>query len=143
LIPVMEVGAEAGAEAGLPLGPLGIAGGALIGAGVAAAIESSIHGPQQANPPEDPRDRVDDPEAKEEHAAYKRRAGQTPPPELDKCEQLRWELKREQDVLEAMQQWDAKWIPGRHSIAIQQRQNLLKDLGVDLKMSVARIVLNA
>ena len=51
LIPVMEVGAEVGAEAGLPLGPLGLAGGALVGAGLAAAVGSSIGGPQQANPP--------------------------------------------------------------------------------------------
>jgi RHS repeat-associated protein len=64
---------------------------------------------------------VNDPVARAEHDTYKERASQVPPPNLDECERLKWLLKREQDVVQGMQAWDAKWQPGRHAKAIQQR----------------------
>jgi hypothetical protein len=39
--------------------------------------------------------RVNDPAAVAEHDAYKERSSQTPTPNLDECERLRWLLKRE------------------------------------------------
>jgi len=65
---------------------------------------------------------VDSQEAKSEYEAYKTRASQIPPPDLDECAKLRWLLEREEDVVKAMKAWDAKWSPGRHVAAITQRQ---------------------
>ncbi|NDZ12030.1 RHS repeat-associated core domain-containing protein [Variovorax sp. WS11] len=67
--------------------------------------------------------RVDDPAAQIEHDAYKKRSLETPPPDQNECERLKWLLKREQDVVAGMQAWDAKWLPGRHDEAIRQRMN--------------------
>jgi hypothetical protein len=66
---------------------------------------------------------VDDPAAQIEHDAYKKRSLETPPPDQNECERLKWLLKREQDVVAGMQAWDAKWLPGRHEEAIRQRMN--------------------
>ena len=71
---------------------------------------------------------VDNPEAAKEHDAYKERSGQLPPPNLDECERLKWLLQREQDVVNAMEQWDSKWIAGRHISAIQQRNSAIEKL---------------
>ena len=71
---------------------------------------------------------IDNPEAAKEHDAYKKRAGQPPPPNLDECERLKWLLQREQDVVNAMEQWDSKWIAGRHIASIQQRNSAIEKL---------------
>lgn len=72
--------------------------------------------------------RVDHPEAAAEHAAYKTRARQLPPPDWDECKQLKFKLQRELDVIQAMRDWDTKWIAGRHDIAITQRLNAVNNL---------------
>lgn len=71
---------------------------------------------------------VNHPDAAAEHDAYKDRAGQQPPPNLDKCERLKWILKREQDVVAAMEMWDLKWNSGRHAEAIRQRKQGIEKL---------------
>ena len=58
---------------------------------------------------------VNDPQAQAEHDEYKRNYNTPPPPFNDPCEELRWRLKREEDLLRARQAWDAKWLPGRHA----------------------------
>ncbi len=76
---------------------------------------------------------VDDPAATEEHHEYKERASQIPPPDLDECERLKWLLKREQDVVDAMKLWDEKWNPGRHAVAIQQRSTAISKLKQEIR----------
>jgi hypothetical protein len=74
---------------------------------------------------------VDNPEAAREHDAYKDIALTPRPPNLDECEGLKWELKREQTVVAAMEAWDAKWLPGqpgRHVEAIRQRKQAIENL---------------
>lgn len=73
--------------------------------GVAAAGIFSMSGDSHVN----------DPQAQAEHDAYKQRYNEPPPPFKDPCEELRWRLKREEDLLRARQAWDAKWLPGRHA----------------------------
>jgi len=75
---------------------------------------------------------VNDPQAQAEHDAYKNRSLQQPPPG-DECETLRWLLQREKDVVQAMQAWDAKWLPGRHAEAIRQRTNGINKLQQRIK----------
>lgn len=76
--------------------------------------------------------RVDDPQAQAEHDAYKARSAETPPPG-DECETLRWLLKREEDVVRGMQNWDAKWVAGRHATAIQERMTGIEKLKKKIK----------
>jgi RHS repeat-associated protein len=71
---------------------------------------------------------VNNPEAAQEYEKYKRRSQETPPPNLDECEKLKWLLKREEDVVSAMKNWDAKWLPGRHTEAIRQRTSGIEKL---------------
>ena len=83
---------------------------------------------------------VNDPQAQAEHDAYKQRYKEPPPPFKDPCEELRWRLEREEDLLRARQAWDAKWLPGRHSgmngevqsnNAIKKWKDKLKQQGCD------------
>jgi len=76
---------------------------------------------------------VNDPQAKAEHDEYKARANETPPPDLDECERLRWLLQREQDVVDSMTAWDQKWLPGRHTQAVEQRQRAVDKLKDQIK----------
>jgi RHS repeat-associated protein len=71
--------------------------------GVVALVGGGIYA-SATKPP-----RVNDPQAAE-HQAYKDAYRQPPPPNLDECEQLKWRLKREQDLLAARTAWDAKWV---------------------------------
>jgi hypothetical protein len=96
--------------------------GTLIGIGVMMSV-----------PGDTPRDWVDNPAAAAEHDAYKDRSRQTPPPNFDECERLKWLLKREQDVVQGMQAWDAKWLPGRHAQAISQRMRGIDKLKEQIK----------
>ena len=79
--------------------------------------------------------RINDPAADAEHDAYKRRYNEPPPPFRDPCDELRWRLKREEDLLRARQAWDAKWLPGRHAGASGeiQSQNAIKRIKDKLK----------
>lgn len=71
---------------------------------------------------------VEHPDAAADHAAYKARARQLPPPDWDECKQLKFKLQRELDVIQGMRDWDAKWISGRHDMAIMQRLNAVNNL---------------
>jgi RHS repeat-associated protein len=106
LNPGMAIGAGVGTFFG---GPVGTVVGGAIGFGVGAAIGWYVTGPMLAKP------FVNDPQAQAEHDEYKRRYKEPPPPSRDPCEELRWRLKREEDLLRARQAWDAKWLPGRHA----------------------------
>ena len=76
---------------------------------------------------------VNDPQAQAEHDAYKDRSRQTPPPNFDECERLKWLLKREQDVVQAMKVWDTKWLAGRHAQAIVERMRGIDKLKEQIK----------
>jgi hypothetical protein len=105
---------------------LGGWGSAAVGAG-AILTATSISGDTPNQP------YVNDPQAQAEHDAYKNRSTQTPPPNLDECERLKWLLKREQDVVQAMRAWDAKWLAGRHAEAISQRTRGIDKLKEQIK----------
>jgi hypothetical protein len=68
--------------------------------------------------------RINDPQAEAEHDEYKRRYDEPPPPFKDPCEELAWEVKREENLLRARQAWDAKWLPGRHAGMSGETQSL-------------------
>jgi RHS repeat-associated protein len=90
----------------------------LVGGGV---YESTIKPP-----------RVNDPEAAAAHQVYKDAYRQPPPPNMDECERLQWQLKREQDLLAARMAWDAKW-GSHHADAIAQSQRAINNLQEKLK----------
>ena len=71
---------------------------------------------------------VNDPAAQAEYDAYKTAYAAPPPPGLDPCEMLNWQLQREQNLLQARQAWDAKWLPGRHAAAIEQSKRAIANL---------------
>jgi RHS repeat-associated protein len=98
-----------------------------LGTGLAATLWCLISGCTVPNEMQNER-WVDDPEAAAEHDAYKERSAQTPPPDLDECTRIIWLLQREMDVIAAMKAWDAKWMPGRHDVAIAQRTNAVNKL---------------
>jgi RHS repeat-associated protein len=75
---------------------------------------------------------VTDPEANQEWQEYKDAYAQPPPPDLDQCELLKWQLKREQNLLAARQAWDAKW-GAHHAEAIVQSQSAIKNLQEKLR----------
>lgn len=99
-------------------------------AGVVAIVGGAIY--SQSNSEKPPR--VTDPEAYREWQDYKNKYDERPPPNLDECEMLRWQLKREQALLAARQAWDAKWGP-HHASAIAQSQKAIRNLKRKLKMA--------
>jgi RHS repeat-associated protein len=121
-------GAIEGAEIGSMIWP---GPGTIIGAGVGLIggylIADQLGNLVFAKPP-----RVTDPEAYREWQEYKNRYAEPPPPNLDECEMLRWQLKREQALLAARQAWDAKW-GAHHSEAIAQSQRAIKNFEEKLK----------
>jgi RHS repeat-associated protein len=114
-----------GCLAGSWAGPVGCGIGAAIGVGIVGAGIVLAVG---SIPGDTPQGWIADPAAAAEHEAYKTRSEQTPPPNLDECERLKWLLRREQDVIQGMIAWDAKWLPGRHSQAIGQRMKAVEKL---------------
>jgi hypothetical protein len=101
-----------GCAIGLPFGgPIGCGIGAAIGTVAAVGVVLAVG----SIPGDTPKDFVDDPQAKAEHDDYKNKYKLPPPPFKDPCDELRWKLKREEDLLRARQAWDAKWLPGRHA----------------------------
>lgn len=93
------------------------------------AYEATHHDPMQATakPP-----RVNDPEANREWQAYKDQYDQPPPPNLDPCEMLKWQLQREKNLLAARQAWDAKW-GAHHADVNAQSQSAIKNFEDKLK----------
>jgi len=86
--------------------------------------------PMYAKPP-----RVNDPQAQADHDDYKNRYNEPPPPFKDPCDELRWKLKREEDLLRSRRAWDAKWLPGRHAgmSGEVQSENAIKKLKEKMK----------
>jgi RHS repeat-associated protein len=95
-------------------------------AGVVALVGGGVYA-STIKPP-----RVNDPEAAAEHQAYKDAYRQPPPPNMDECERLKWQLKREQDLLAARMAWDAKW-GSHHADAISQSQRAINNLQEKIK----------
>ncbi len=104
--------------------------GCAITPGCRQAVSDAIEGVGSlifAKPP-----RVTDPEAAREWQDYKDRYSEPPPPNLDQCEMLKWQLRREKALLAARQAWDAKWGP-HHVDAIAQSQRAVKNFEEKLK----------
>lgn len=107
---------------------------AATGAFFGAWLYDATHDAYNPNTPVYAEEWVDDPRAQAEHDAYKGRASQAPPPFLDPCELLKWKLRREQDVVAGMQNWDARWGSGvRHLGAIKQRKAGIRKLEKQIK----------
>lgn len=112
-----------GAAIGTAVEPgLGTIAGAAIGIGIGLGIGAVV-----AN------SYVNNPEAQAEYEAYKDAYAQPPPPDLDECELLKWQLQREQNLLQARQAWDAKWSPGRHAVANAQSQRAINNIKDKMK----------
>jgi len=122
LNPGMALGAGIGTFLG---GPVGTLVGGAVGFGVGAAVGWYITGPMLAKP------FTNDPQAQAEYEEYKRHYAEPPPPFKDPCDELRWRLKREEDLL----RWDAKWLPGRHAgmNGEMQSQNAIRNLKEEMK----------
>ena len=76
---------------------------------------------------------INDPTAKSEWEEYKENYKTPPPPGMDECELLRWQLKREEDLLRGREAWDAKWDSGRHAAANQQSRNAIQNIKDKMK----------
>jgi RHS repeat-associated protein len=72
-------------------------------------------------------------EKQAEYEAYKRRCGQSPPPGLDECEELRWKLQRQIDCLQMREAWDQKWAPGFHAGEIENVKRSIRNLKDEIK----------
>lgn len=59
-----------------------------------------------------------------EYLAYKERCREAPPPDLDLCARLLWELQREQDCVRMREAWDLKW-EGDHKDEIESRKRAI------------------
>ena len=67
-----------------------------------------------------------------EYDAYKKRCGERPPPGLDLCARLLWELQREEDCVNMREEWDRKW-GGNHAGEIANRKRAIENVRRDLK----------
>jgi RHS repeat-associated protein len=77
-----------------------------------------------------PKPRNDSPEANKAWRDYKARYAQPPPPNVDPCEKLAWEIWKEKRLIDDRRAFDASFLPGtgRHDAAIQQSKNRIKNL---------------
>lgn len=77
--------------------------------------------------------RVDDPQATAEYNYYKAQCKGPLPPSGDECQDLRNKASQAQLCAELRQQWDDRWMPGRHHLEIMkemrrgQKYNKLAD----------------
>jgi uncharacterized protein RhaS with RHS repeats len=77
-------------------------------------------------------DYVDTPEAKADHDAYKARYDAPPPPNLDECEKIQYDIEREKRIIQDRADYDRKYTPGRHDGAtLEQSRNRIKKLAKD------------
>ena len=78
---------------------------------------------------------INDPQANAEWQAYKDAYKQPPPPNLDECQKLAWQLAREQALLAGRQGWDAKWDPLglRHAGANIQSLAAIRNIKAKMK----------
>jgi RHS repeat-associated protein len=121
-----QIGAWVGGALGIESGPLDAAAvlaGRYLGGMAGSALEDWMF----AKPAY-----VNDPQANAEWKAYKDKYAEPPPPNLDKCELLKWKLKREEDLLKARQAWDAKW-GNHHPDAIEQSNKAVANAKQRLK----------
>jgi RHS repeat-associated protein len=128
-------GTAAGALAGgMVAGPPGAVVGAIVGTVVQALAATAVvvtvasipgdtspkqaaYGPRPVYTP------AQEAQLDAEHKAYKNLC--TPPPGLDPCELAKWEKNNLQGCIDARQNWDNKWWPGRHAVEIQNTINRL------------------
>ena len=59
---------------------------------------------------------------------YKNICNQQPPPNLDKCEEARWQLRKAKQCRDLRQAWDDRWFPGRHAQEIKNWNRRVKNL---------------
>lgn len=119
-------GALGGAGIGSAFGPVGTVVGGLIGAGVGAWIGWNMAGPAIM----EARQWFNNADANREWQEYKDRYNAPMPPGMDPCEQARWQLKREKDLLAARRAWDARYVPlgaQDHSKAIEQSERAVEN----------------
>jgi hypothetical protein len=111
--------------------PIVGSGATLADIGIGAAIGGALMGIDRMFS----KPHVNDPQAQTEHDEYKQRYGEPPPPLKDPCDELRWRLKRKEELLRARRAWDAKWLPGRHDgmSGETQSQNAIRKLKERIK----------
>ena len=63
-----------------------------------------------------------------EYENYKNICNQQPPPNLDKCEEARWQLRKAKQCRDLRQAWDDRWFPGRHAQEIKNWNRRVKNL---------------
>lgn len=122
----LNPGAAAGAGIGSFFGPVGTVVGGVIGFGAGAWLGWNVVGPMVT----EARGWFNNADANREWQAYKDSYSAPMPPGMDPCDEARWRLKREQDLLNARRAWDAKWVPlgaQSHSSAIQQSEQAVKN----------------
>lgn len=122
----LNPGAAAGAGLGSFFGPVGTVVGGAIGFGVGAWVGWNVVGPTIT----EARGWFSNQEAMREWQQYKDSYDAPMPPGMDPCDEARWRLKREQDLLAARQAWDAKWVPlgaQDHSDAIRQSEQAVRN----------------
>jgi hypothetical protein len=107
-------------------------GGAAITGGTVCALgycSASNLPPKPARTPEE------EAQADAEWNGYKDRYNEPPPHFNDLCERWKWELAREERLLNARRAWDSKWWPGRHSgnRGEEQAENAIEKLKDKIK----------
>jgi RHS repeat-associated protein len=104
----------------------GAAFSALAGGAAMAAILSVPGSTEQAKPTELTPEQEAARDA--EHKRYKQRCEEKPPTGLGGCDLLRWLLQQARDCRDMRQQWDDRWMPGRHAQAIREWTNRIRNL---------------
>jgi len=122
----LNPGAAAGAGIGSFFGPIGTVVGGVVGFGAGAWLGWNVVGPAVT----ETRGWFNNQEAMSEWQQYKDSYDAPMPPGMDPCDEARWRLKREQDLLAARKSWDAKWVPlgaQDHSDAIRQSEQAVRN----------------
>jgi hypothetical protein len=61
------------------------------------------------------------------HDAYSRICSAPPPPNLDKCENMRWQIRKLRTCITGRKLWEGNWGPGRgHADQIRQKEKELE-----------------
>lgn len=102
------------------------ANAANIGIGVGLGILMSV-------PSDNPNEQSGAGQRQREYEQYKNICNQPQPPGLDKCEAAKWRLNKAKQCKQLRQQWDDKWMPGRHSQAIQEMENAIRNAEADIQ----------
>jgi len=94
-----------------------------------AAVVASIPG---SSPIQKPRTAAEEAQAQSEYKAYKNRCEQKPDDNLSNCAKALFTKSRHEDCAKMRQDWDDKWMPGRHAnditSALKAAGNAAKDV---------------